>query len=103
MNLRTKNIVYRCNWCTNQLSTRTSGFKGIFCHYNNWNDKITKTFSTNSSLKGKWRNITMCPKDYYANGISGRFGTQHNELLGFQGLRLKCSKIIQSDFNFKII
>ena len=39
----------------------------------------------------------MCPKDYYANGIAGKYGAQQDQLLGFHGLRLKCSKITLSD------
>jgi hypothetical protein len=42
----------------------------------------------------------MCPKNYYANGIAGKYGTQHNELLGFNGLILKCSNNMLSDIKY---
>lgn len=82
---------YRCNWCWNTFYSRASGFKGIFCKYTNWNDQIANTFITNSSNAAGWRNVVMCPKNQYANGFSAKYGSQHDEKLGFNGLHLKCS------------
>jgi hypothetical protein len=42
----------------------------------------------------------MCPKGYYANGIAGKYGHHHDELLGFHGLKLKCSTNMLSDTRY---
>jgi hypothetical protein len=42
----------------------------------------------------------MCPYGYYANGIAGKYGTHHDELLGFHGLKLKCSTNMLSDSRY---
>ena len=42
----------------------------------------------------------MCPKGYYANGVAGKYGIHHDELLGFFGLKLKCSTNTLSDTSY---
>ena len=42
----------------------------------------------------------MCPKDYYANGFQGRFGSLYNQLNGFNGIRLRCATNTLSTIQF---
>ena len=84
-------IRWRCQPCLNNLDTKTSGFKAIFCHYNNWNDQINKTVTSNSTNSGKWINTTMCSPGYYSIGIAPKFGRQYGLDLGLSGATLSCS------------
>ncbi len=40
--------------------TKSSGFKGIYCHYQNWTKQLTKVFETGNKQKGGWREY-ICP------------------------------------------
>ena len=83
---------YGCEWCINNFMNKVDAIKIIYCHKNNWDKQIQKTFETGKEPSGNYREV-MCPKNTYVNKISAKFGYYIDVDLGLVGFQLKCSSL----------
>jgi hypothetical protein len=73
-----------------------NGFKAIFCSINDWSSQITKVYETGSIDSRNWREY-KCPKGFYVKHAAGRYGMEHESILGLVGMQMICSNLEQNE------